>query len=444
MIIDFYTRGGSISGDVALKADVFYSADYDPSGKTIDFYNGDNQKIGSIDASDFVIDGMIEDVYLSGTVLTIVFNTDAGKQDIEVDLSDIFNPELYYTKQETDSAIGTAVSGLSGNVYTALSGISDDLNTLSGTCQDFITSGDVETQIEDKHYITSADTQDFVTSAQVETQISGKNYVTSGDVETQITGKNYITSAYCENFVTSADVETQITDKHYITSADTQDFVTSAQVETQISGKNYVTSGDVETQITDKHYITSAYCENFVTSGDVESMNYVTSAQVETQITGKGYATSGDVNTAINNLSGAVDTIIADEQLVTSQAYNELHSGLTEISAACANYVTSGQVESQITGKHYITSAYCENFVSSADVETQITGKGYLTSADTQNLVTSGQLATVEEVVSTAINDLQTKKVSSSDIKNIVKISQSDYNNLPSKDANTLYLIINV
>jgi hypothetical protein len=91
------------------KADAVASVDYDESGKTIDFYNANNEKIDSIDATAFIKDGMIDSVTLETTgdttYLVIVWNTDAGKETTKIDLGDLFDASNYYTKAETDAAI---------------------------------------------------------------------------------------------------------------------------------------------------------------------------------------------------------------------------------------------------------------------------------------------------------------------------------------------------
>ena len=83
----------------------FDGVDYDSSGKTIDFYS-DGTLVDSIDATDFIKDGMVDSVSLielSGdTYLHIVFNTDSGKEPIDINLGDLFNADNYYTKQESD------------------------------------------------------------------------------------------------------------------------------------------------------------------------------------------------------------------------------------------------------------------------------------------------------------------------------------------------------
>ena len=91
------------------KAEAVANVSYDESGKTIDFYNKNGEKIDSIDATDFIKDGMIDSVTLETTgdttYLVIVWNTDAGKQTTKIDLGDLFDADNYYTKAETDAAI---------------------------------------------------------------------------------------------------------------------------------------------------------------------------------------------------------------------------------------------------------------------------------------------------------------------------------------------------
>lgn len=117
----YYTKGDASAAErmvganeIAVKGDIpavdgyFDGVEYDSSAKTINFFNGISQK-ASIDASDFVVDGMIDSVELvemSGdTFLHIVFNTDAGKEDVYLNIGDIFNADNYYTKAEVDALI---------------------------------------------------------------------------------------------------------------------------------------------------------------------------------------------------------------------------------------------------------------------------------------------------------------------------------------------------
>ena len=118
MIIDFITTpiwkalgeetDRAVGAETALKRNSFADAEYVAAEKMIYLSNGFGEVIDSIDCTDFVIDGMVESVTLNGNILTIVFNTDAGKQNIDIDLTEFINPQNYYTKTETDNIVDSA------------------------------------------------------------------------------------------------------------------------------------------------------------------------------------------------------------------------------------------------------------------------------------------------------------------------------------------------
>ena len=99
---------------------------YNSTSKYVEFYHGGTggTVVFSYDASPFLIDGMVQnveikDVTISGesvTCLVISFNTDAGKQDINIPISEIFDASNYYTKAETDNAIEAATSGINATL----------------------------------------------------------------------------------------------------------------------------------------------------------------------------------------------------------------------------------------------------------------------------------------------------------------------------------------
>lgn len=110
------------------KAEAVANVSYDESGKTIDFYNKNEEKIASIDATDFIKDGMIDSVTLETTggttYLVIVWNTASGKEETRIDIGDIFDADNYYTKAEID----TIVSGITGDIEEALEELEGALN----------------------------------------------------------------------------------------------------------------------------------------------------------------------------------------------------------------------------------------------------------------------------------------------------------------------------
>ena len=118
-----------INASISGKADsvsAVSSAEYVSSSTTINFKNIDGTVISSIDASDFVIDGMIEDVRietLSGaSYLVIDFNTESGKEDIQIPLTDIFDPSNYYNKQEVDNLVSAATDDMATQTWVGEQG----------------------------------------------------------------------------------------------------------------------------------------------------------------------------------------------------------------------------------------------------------------------------------------------------------------------------------
>ena len=100
--------------DAADVEGLFGYSEYDQETHRINFKNTSTGSVISyIDASPFIVDGMVQNVEIKdvtiegGSVkcLVISFNTDAGKQDINIPISQVFDASNYYTKAQTDSAI---------------------------------------------------------------------------------------------------------------------------------------------------------------------------------------------------------------------------------------------------------------------------------------------------------------------------------------------------
>ena len=89
----------------------FNDVEYDSNSKRINFKNGNTVK-KYIDATAFIKDGMVSNVEISSGNLVITFNTDAGKEPISIPLSDIFDSNDYYTKDEIDDSEKAIASAL--------------------------------------------------------------------------------------------------------------------------------------------------------------------------------------------------------------------------------------------------------------------------------------------------------------------------------------------
>lgn len=97
----------AISAETEINLSAFFMADYNASGKTINFYNKTLDLLSTIDATPFIKDGMIDRVYIDHETseLVIVWNTEASKQETRISLEEIFNPEEYYTKDDVDAKL---------------------------------------------------------------------------------------------------------------------------------------------------------------------------------------------------------------------------------------------------------------------------------------------------------------------------------------------------
>lgn len=298
-----------------------------------------------------------------------------------------------YTKTEDFATINGSAITSGGNIvveatpYTAGTNIDITDHIISVTGITIPTK--VSELVNDSGYITTADTQNFVTSGDVQTQIndsiSGKadsSAVTAqiSEVKTEIEAKIPSKVSSLENdlnFASTGDVESMISG-----------FTTSADVKTQIEGYNYINSGQAQTQI-----------DNSI-SGKLDTDTFTTyTANTKTEID--------------NAVSGKVDSSRVDEiEEVTASALVELNSTKQDILVSGTNIKTinnesllgSGNIVIQggsgsdysagtniditnnvisVTGITVPTKlselTNDEGFVNSGEVETQITSKGYIT-----------------------------------------------------------------
>lgn len=95
--VDAHSGGGG--GDTSNLGASLY---YDSGTKRLELKNTSDAVISSIDATAFVKDGMVNNVAIVGDYLVITFNTDAGKEAINIPMSSFFDASAYYPKSEID------------------------------------------------------------------------------------------------------------------------------------------------------------------------------------------------------------------------------------------------------------------------------------------------------------------------------------------------------
>ena len=263
------------------------SVQFNSTTKYVEFYNG-STKVFEYDASAFVIDGMVQnveikDVTISGesvTCLVISFNTEAGKQDINIPISEIFDANNYYTKTEVDNA-------LSGKLDTSI----------------FITySGDVDSRLSEDEEVTSAALNDLNEGLSGKADLSGVtesiNAAVSGKVDT--TTYNTYTAA------TDTALASKQTTLTAGTGIDITDNVISA---TGGGGANYSAGTGIE-----------------ITNNVISVSGVVETSAITTTLS------SGSTDTQIPSAKAIYDIIAEDEQ-VTSAALNYLNDTIGNINS---------------------------------------------------------------------------------------------------------------
>ena len=188
---NYYTKAQS-DAKYATKTEVgeyFDNAAYDSQEKKINFYHGD-AVVAYVDATDFIKDGMVSNVTITEGNLVITFNVDAGKQDIVIPLSSIFNPANYYDKTATDNLLAAKADSAS-LATVATTGDYDDL-TNKPTIPTVPTN--VSAFTNDAGYLTQHQSlDDYYTKTEVDADLAAKqDTLTAG---ANITIENNVISA---------------------------------------------------------------------------------------------------------------------------------------------------------------------------------------------------------------------------------------------------------
>lgn len=314
--IDFYKENmvGAVGGS---DPNAFVGADYDSQTERINFYNASGSVVDYIDASAFIVDGMIDDVYIDNGYLVIDFNTASGKQDIRIPLSDIFDPDNYYDKQTIDTKL---------NDYQTISGLS------AVTLSTFVNDAD------------------FVTTA-ITDEISTALATLSGEVDT-----NEEVTSRALNLL-NEELE--------------------GKQDTLIAGDNITISGNTIS----------------ATGGEIPTnISYFTNDV--------GYVTSA--------VTDAISSTIEQNELIVASSLVDLDERKIDASAVTDYSTEIAQIQSAISAINQSISGINQT------------------------------IDTKEEVIAIALNDLNTRLGGLS----FVKISQTDYDDLVVKDADTVYIVI--
>ena len=376
---------GLTSGDVInliTQSDAFERVVYDPTTKRIYFYNGEGTPATtSVDCTDFIKDGMVSEVKIENGYLIIVFNTDSGKENISIPLTDIFNPDNYYTKSETDTKLSEKQNNL-------VSGT--NIKTINN--QSILGPGNIEikgTEYEAGENIDITNNTISVTGITVPTKTSeltnDSGFLTehqSLSAYSTTEQMNSAISSATQDMATTGDLSTLKTE---IESEipDVSDFVTSGEVQTKIDNAIATETARTESTYLKEHQSLSAYS----TTEQVQSMINSAKTEVEAEIPTKtseltndsGFLTEHQSLSAYSTtqeMNQAIDNAIAVETARTESTYLKEHQSLSA-------YSTTVEVEGMINTATQDMATTGDLNTLKTEIEAEI--------PDVSNFITSGQ-----------------------------------------------------
>lgn len=301
-------------------SDLFNDAQYDSQTKRINFYHG-NTILCYIDAAAFVKDGMVDNVVIDNGYIKITFNTDAGKQEIDIPISDIFNAANYWTSGQTAQAIATA----SGATVTWVE--NQHYLTEHQSLANYYTSGQTNAAI-------SAATNDMAT----QTWVGQQGYLTEEEEpDFNASAAKDITSQDISNWNAKSDFSGDYNDLQnkpdltvYYTSGQTNSAISAAT--NDMATKTWVGQQGYLTTETEPDFNSSAAKD--ISSSDISNWNNKSDF-------------SGDYNDLINKPDLSVYYTSAQTNEIVSTATQDM---ATQTWVGSQNYTTSGATATYVQG----------------------------------------------------------------------------------------------
>lgn len=334
--------------------------------------------------------------------------------------------------------------------------------------QDGLLRYNVSYEVDGEPYQYDYETRYFIKTPNPYTPI---DYVTSDELEQQVS------EAISSETVVSeiqTQVEQSITGKADTTAvtqalASKQDTLVSGTNIKTINNQNILGSGNI--------VITSATQTEYSAGTNIDIQDYVISVTGINIPDVSNFITSGDAQTQINNsISGKQDTLISGTNIKTINNQSILGSGNITIEGGTGETYTAGaniSIEDNVISVTGITVPDVSNFVTSGDVQTQIdnsiSGKQdtlvsgtNIKTINNQNILGSGNIVITAEtpIQYTAGTNIDINNnvisvtgitsytgITSQEIINalgytpckVTAMTQTQYSQLETKDANTIY-----
>ena len=503
-----YSSATQVNSAISGFAD---SVIYNSTSKYVEFYHGGTggTKVFEYDASPFIVDGMvsnveIKDVTISGesvTCLVVSFNTDAGKQDINIPISEIFDASNYYTKSDVVSAITSTNSGSTApvSVGAVMDVIKDNelvvASSLNDLNQDIIDVNDTLSAhtADTSIHLTSTEKTNIDALATNIAAISGISSTNVSNWNTAYTNNHTHTNKATLDAITASAAAINSLTGTVGTMAfqNANNYSSATQVNTALSGKSdtghthddrYYTKSEVVSAITSANsgstapVSVSVVAENeLITSTAINALN---------DAIGSGFTTSSITEVIESNEETFVAAITdleskkADKAEVTALGNEKLdideftaHTSDTSIHHTHSNktyldgitgavgtmayqnvgsYSSATQVNTALGGKSDTSHTHASSAVTAMTGYAMAASGTPITTADTLNQAIGklekmidefkAYVETKELVIAAALTDLDSRF----DGTVIKRISQSDYDalvNAGTTDPNTLYVI---
>ena len=351
-------------------AGLFDDVSYVSSSKTINFYDKGDNLVGQIDATDFIKDGMVDNVYITGSTLVISFNTDAGQEDITINLTDIFDPANYYDKTAVDGLFASETARTE-NAYLKNSEIDGKYYVRDITLAK--NSGSYALTLWSS--LLTSDNKSGVVRCGFKT-INNENIVSSGVPSGNISLPTFndVSTAITQ----AIETETGRTESTYAKIADIPSltgYATEDYVDASVTAATATTTGWVESQgYLTQHQDLSDYALTTAVTQDISTAIASETARTEetyakiSQIPSlDGYWTSAQTESAI---TAATDDM-ATKTWVGEQGYLTQHQDISGKLDTSVFTGYTGSTETVLNGK-VDTSAYT---AYTASTDTAIAGK---------------------------------------------------------------------
>ena len=306
---------------------LFASAEYISSGETkvIAFYNNDGTLLDSIDATEFIKDGMVESVYVSGTSLVITFNTDAGKETIEIPIDQIFDADNYYTKEEVDTLIeneSTERIAEDQDIWSAITELREYSDSRDNEIE-FVT-GQALNNINNRIEELSATTDNHESRIEALETTPSIAYVQINDE------KHYTVEGDTENYVDLGD--------GFVKTDDIQDLINVSTIKTKAEFENISATGT----IVDTYLVKQIIDENeLVTATALNDLNNRVNKNAE-DITELETTVVTQIQTSIENLEQDIE----NNYYKKTETYNKSEiDTIADGLFASAEYISSGETK---------------------------------------------------------------------------------------------------